>query len=137
MMMIGSNVDYVRSGGMRNVPVTKAVEHLYMRLLLNFQGAYSWPHVLRPLTRHVGGATPASVASRPSILMKDPCLADCEKKGNLLGKRMGSRPLREENVEFGKPLRRYRLKRNGKILQAFFCRVLYTVWALFSLFRYR
>ncbi|GBO39871.1 hypothetical protein AVEN_153242-1 [Araneus ventricosus] len=29
MMMIGSSVDYVRSGGMRNVPVTKAVEHLY------------------------------------------------------------------------------------------------------------
>ncbi|GBM84831.1 hypothetical protein AVEN_189679-1 [Araneus ventricosus] len=28
MMMIGSSVDYVRSGGMRNVPVTKAVEHL-------------------------------------------------------------------------------------------------------------
>ncbi|GBM09536.1 hypothetical protein AVEN_211200-1, partial [Araneus ventricosus] len=29
MMMIGSSADYVRSGGMRNVPVTKAVEHLY------------------------------------------------------------------------------------------------------------
>ncbi|GBN87438.1 hypothetical protein AVEN_230517-1 [Araneus ventricosus] len=29
MMMIGPSVDYVRSGGMRNVPVTKAVEHLY------------------------------------------------------------------------------------------------------------
>ncbi|GBL78343.1 hypothetical protein AVEN_42870-1 [Araneus ventricosus] len=29
MMKIGSNVHYVRSGGMRNVPVTKAVEHLY------------------------------------------------------------------------------------------------------------
>ncbi|GBM70648.1 hypothetical protein AVEN_206869-1 [Araneus ventricosus] len=29
MMMIGSSVDYVRSGGMRNVPVTKAVENLY------------------------------------------------------------------------------------------------------------
>ncbi|GBM61551.1 hypothetical protein AVEN_129193-1 [Araneus ventricosus] len=28
-MMIGSSVDYVRSGGMRNVPITKAVEHLY------------------------------------------------------------------------------------------------------------
>ncbi|GBM98713.1 hypothetical protein AVEN_117120-1 [Araneus ventricosus] len=28
MMTIGSSVDYVRSG-MRNVPVTKAVEHLY------------------------------------------------------------------------------------------------------------
>ncbi|GBN22308.1 hypothetical protein AVEN_220760-1 [Araneus ventricosus] len=27
--MIGSSVDYVRSGGMRNVPVMKAVEHLY------------------------------------------------------------------------------------------------------------
>ncbi|GBM27610.1 hypothetical protein AVEN_35270-1 [Araneus ventricosus] len=27
--MIGSSVDYVRSGGMRNVPVTKALEHLY------------------------------------------------------------------------------------------------------------
>ncbi|GBM37571.1 hypothetical protein AVEN_130709-1 [Araneus ventricosus] len=30
MMMIGSSVDYVRSGGMRKVPVTKAVEHLYV-----------------------------------------------------------------------------------------------------------
>ncbi|GBO36777.1 hypothetical protein AVEN_35436-1 [Araneus ventricosus] len=29
MMMIGSSVDYIRSSGMRNVPVTKAVEHLY------------------------------------------------------------------------------------------------------------
>ncbi|GBN68183.1 hypothetical protein AVEN_251322-1, partial [Araneus ventricosus] len=29
MMKMGSSVDYVRSGGMRNVPVTKAVEHLY------------------------------------------------------------------------------------------------------------
>ncbi|GBL88932.1 hypothetical protein AVEN_159022-1 [Araneus ventricosus] len=29
MMKIGSSVDYVRSGGMRNAPVTKAVEHLY------------------------------------------------------------------------------------------------------------
>ncbi|GBM16042.1 hypothetical protein AVEN_108621-1 [Araneus ventricosus] len=29
MMKIGSSVDYVKSGGMRNVPVTKAVEHLY------------------------------------------------------------------------------------------------------------
>ncbi|GBM83007.1 hypothetical protein AVEN_72123-1 [Araneus ventricosus] len=29
MMKIGSSVDYVRSGGMRNVPVTKAVAHLY------------------------------------------------------------------------------------------------------------
>ncbi|GBM35184.1 hypothetical protein AVEN_189936-1 [Araneus ventricosus] len=27
--MIGSSVYYVRSGGMRNVPVTKALEHLY------------------------------------------------------------------------------------------------------------
>ncbi|GBN99647.1 hypothetical protein AVEN_49594-1, partial [Araneus ventricosus] len=38
----------VRSDGMRNVPVTKAVS-ISMRLLLNFQGAYSWPHVLRTL----------------------------------------------------------------------------------------
>ncbi|GBM09890.1 hypothetical protein AVEN_241215-1 [Araneus ventricosus] len=29
MMKFGSRVDYVKSGGMRNVPVTKAVEHLY------------------------------------------------------------------------------------------------------------
>ncbi|GBM90978.1 hypothetical protein AVEN_128982-1, partial [Araneus ventricosus] len=28
-MKIECSVDYVRSGGMRNVPVTKAVEHLY------------------------------------------------------------------------------------------------------------
>ncbi|GBN40518.1 hypothetical protein AVEN_125491-1 [Araneus ventricosus] len=27
--MIGSSVDYVRSGGMRNVAVTKELEHLY------------------------------------------------------------------------------------------------------------
>ncbi|GBM50743.1 hypothetical protein AVEN_144166-1 [Araneus ventricosus] len=42
MTKIGCSVDYVRSGGMRNVPVTKAVS-ICMRLLLNFQGAYSWP----------------------------------------------------------------------------------------------
>ncbi|GBN47716.1 hypothetical protein AVEN_126570-1, partial [Araneus ventricosus] len=53
MMMIGSSVDYVRSGGMRNGPVTKAVEHLYATPV-NFQSAYSWPHVLRTFTRHVG-----------------------------------------------------------------------------------
>ncbi|GBL83385.1 hypothetical protein AVEN_110692-1 [Araneus ventricosus] len=53
MMKIGCSVDYVRSGGMRNVPVTKAVS-ICMRLLINFQGAYSWPHVLRTLTHHVG-----------------------------------------------------------------------------------
>ncbi|GBN12426.1 Choline kinase alpha [Araneus ventricosus] len=44
----------IRSGDMRNVPVTKAVS-ICMRLPLNFQGAYSWPHVLSTLTRHVGG----------------------------------------------------------------------------------
>ncbi|GBN24704.1 Tigger transposable element-derived protein 4 [Araneus ventricosus] len=32
MMMIGSSEDFVRSGGMRNVPVTKAVEHLVRTL---------------------------------------------------------------------------------------------------------
>ncbi|GBM58099.1 hypothetical protein AVEN_164285-1 [Araneus ventricosus] len=50
MMMIGSSVDYVRSGGMRNVPVTKAVEHLYATTV-KFSGcvilascpAYSYP----------------------------------------------------------------------------------------------
>ncbi|GBN18535.1 hypothetical protein AVEN_112498-1 [Araneus ventricosus] len=30
MMKIGSSADYVRSGGMRNVPVAKAVEHVYV-----------------------------------------------------------------------------------------------------------
>ncbi|GBN33977.1 hypothetical protein AVEN_239461-1 [Araneus ventricosus] len=29
MMIIGSSVDYVRSGGLRNVPVMEAVEHLH------------------------------------------------------------------------------------------------------------
>ncbi|GBN41143.1 hypothetical protein AVEN_192773-1 [Araneus ventricosus] len=50
MMMIGSSVDYVRSGGMRNVPVTKAVEHLYAATtkfsgcgLLASRPAYSYP----------------------------------------------------------------------------------------------
>ncbi|GBM77227.1 Cytochrome P450 2J3 [Araneus ventricosus] len=50
MMIIGSSVDYVRSGGMRNVPVTKAVEHLYATTA-KFSGcvnlasrpAYSYP----------------------------------------------------------------------------------------------
>ncbi|GBM74296.1 hypothetical protein AVEN_20303-1 [Araneus ventricosus] len=55
MMKIGCSVDYVRSGGMRNVSVTKAVS-ICRRLLLNFQGACSWPHVLLTLTRHVGYA---------------------------------------------------------------------------------
>ncbi|GBN05016.1 hypothetical protein AVEN_164094-1 [Araneus ventricosus] len=48
--MIGSSVDYVRSGGMRNVPVTKAVEHLYATtakfsgcVLLSSRPAYSYP----------------------------------------------------------------------------------------------
>ncbi|GBM53305.1 hypothetical protein AVEN_219246-1, partial [Araneus ventricosus] len=50
--MIGSSVDYVRSGGMRNVPVTNAVEHLYATTD-KFSG-WSWPHVLRTLTHHVG-----------------------------------------------------------------------------------
>ncbi|GBM05580.1 hypothetical protein AVEN_159635-1, partial [Araneus ventricosus] len=53
MMKIGCSVDYVRSGGMRNVPATKAVEHLYATTA-KFSDAYSWPHVLRTLTRHVG-----------------------------------------------------------------------------------
>ncbi|GBM38218.1 hypothetical protein AVEN_8280-1 [Araneus ventricosus] len=50
MMMIGSSVDYVRSGGMRNVPVTKAVEHLYATtakfsgcVILASRPAYSYP----------------------------------------------------------------------------------------------
>ncbi|GBL96817.1 hypothetical protein AVEN_118942-1 [Araneus ventricosus] len=48
--MIGSSVDYVRSGGMRNVPVTKAVEHLYATtikfsacVILASRPAYSYP----------------------------------------------------------------------------------------------
>ncbi|GBN79047.1 hypothetical protein AVEN_230157-1 [Araneus ventricosus] len=53
MMMIGSSVDYVRSAGMRNVPVTKAVEHLYATTA-KFSGCVLLPHVLRTLTRHVG-----------------------------------------------------------------------------------
>ncbi|GBL92187.1 hypothetical protein AVEN_91524-1 [Araneus ventricosus] len=50
MMMIGSSVDYVRSRGMRNAPVTKAVEHLYAInakfsgcVLLASRPAYSYP----------------------------------------------------------------------------------------------
>ncbi|GBN01439.1 hypothetical protein AVEN_62973-1 [Araneus ventricosus] len=49
MMMIGSSVDYVRSGGMRNVPVRKEVEHLYATtakfsgcVLLASRPAYSY-----------------------------------------------------------------------------------------------
>ncbi|GBN80810.1 hypothetical protein AVEN_32821-1, partial [Araneus ventricosus] len=52
IMKIGSSV-IVSSGGMRNVPVTKAVS-ICIGLLLNYQDAYSWTHVLRTLTRHVG-----------------------------------------------------------------------------------
>ncbi|GBM36103.1 hypothetical protein AVEN_179099-1 [Araneus ventricosus] len=50
MMMIGSIVDYVRSGDMRNVPVTKAVEHLYATtakfsvcVILASRPEYSYP----------------------------------------------------------------------------------------------
>ncbi|GBO28205.1 hypothetical protein AVEN_217618-1, partial [Araneus ventricosus] len=32
MMKIGSSSEHVRSGGMRNVPITKAVEHLYVTI---------------------------------------------------------------------------------------------------------
>ncbi|GBM71037.1 hypothetical protein AVEN_272383-1 [Araneus ventricosus] len=35
-----------------------------MRLLLNFQAAYSWPHVLRTLTRHVGSVDSIAFQSR-------------------------------------------------------------------------
>ncbi|GBN78910.1 hypothetical protein AVEN_223556-1 [Araneus ventricosus] len=45
MMQIGSRVDYVRSGGMRSVPVMKAVEHLYATTAKFSGRAYSWPHV--------------------------------------------------------------------------------------------
>ncbi|GBN89544.1 Sodium-dependent low-affinity dicarboxylate transporter 1 [Araneus ventricosus] len=48
--MIGSSVDYVRSGGMMNVSVTKALEHLYATtaefsgcVLLASRPAYSYP----------------------------------------------------------------------------------------------
>ncbi|GBN06682.1 hypothetical protein AVEN_76857-1 [Araneus ventricosus] len=59
MMMIGSSVDYVRSGGMRNVPFTKTVEHLYATtakfsgsVLLASCPAYSYPPRRRiPLPR--------------------------------------------------------------------------------------
>ncbi|GBO30216.1 hypothetical protein AVEN_39288-1 [Araneus ventricosus] len=53
MMMIGSSVDYVRSGGMRNVPVTKAMEHLYATTA-KFSGCVLSASRLRTLTRHVG-----------------------------------------------------------------------------------
>ncbi|GBM61331.1 hypothetical protein AVEN_9600-1 [Araneus ventricosus] len=50
MMKIGSSVDYVRNGGMRNVPVTKAMENLYAItakfsgcVLLTSRAAYSYP----------------------------------------------------------------------------------------------
>ncbi|GBM82060.1 hypothetical protein AVEN_224078-1 [Araneus ventricosus] len=50
MMMIGSSVNYVRTGGMRNIPVTKAVEHLYATtakfsgcVILASRPAYSYP----------------------------------------------------------------------------------------------
>ncbi|GBL79026.1 hypothetical protein AVEN_48980-1 [Araneus ventricosus] len=50
VMKIGCSVDYVRSGGMRNVPVTKAVEHLYATtakfsgcVLLASRPVYSYP----------------------------------------------------------------------------------------------
>ncbi|GBM31251.1 hypothetical protein AVEN_223449-1 [Araneus ventricosus] len=50
MMMIESSVDYIRSGGMKNVPVTKAVEHLYATtakfsgcVILASRPVYSYP----------------------------------------------------------------------------------------------
>ncbi|GBL91806.1 hypothetical protein AVEN_172734-1 [Araneus ventricosus] len=56
--MIGSSVDYVRSGGMRNVPVTKAVEHLYATtakfsgcVLLASRPSYSYPPRRAPHTK--------------------------------------------------------------------------------------
>ncbi|GBN03588.1 hypothetical protein AVEN_167873-1 [Araneus ventricosus] len=60
--MIGSSVDYARSGGMRNVPVTKAVEHLYATtakfsgcVLLASRLAYFYPARRRPvLMQHEG-----------------------------------------------------------------------------------
>ncbi|GBM99098.1 hypothetical protein AVEN_86283-1 [Araneus ventricosus] len=52
MIKIGSSVN-CKEWWHENVPVTKAVSFC-MRLLLNFQGAYSWPHILRTLTCHVG-----------------------------------------------------------------------------------
>ncbi|GBL89178.1 hypothetical protein AVEN_255291-1 [Araneus ventricosus] len=75
MIMIGSSVDYVRSGGMRNVPVTKAVEHLYATtakfsecVLSASRPAYSYP------PRRLAGAIFANV-----ILMTTVCgwLAIC------------------------------------------------------------
>ncbi|GBO33387.1 hypothetical protein AVEN_221780-1 [Araneus ventricosus] len=63
MMMIGSSVDYVRSGGTRKVPVTKAVEHLYAtsakfsgRVRLAFCPTYSYPP-----RRHVYAAPPPTL----------------------------------------------------------------------------
>ncbi|GBM30215.1 hypothetical protein AVEN_165814-1 [Araneus ventricosus] len=57
MIMIGSSVDHVRSGGMRNVPVTKAVEHLYATtakfsgcVLLASRPAFSYPPRRLPLS---------------------------------------------------------------------------------------
>ena len=50
MMKITSSVDYVRSGGMRTVKVTKALEHLYVTtakfsgcILLDSGSMYSYP----------------------------------------------------------------------------------------------
>ncbi|GBN13525.1 hypothetical protein AVEN_1117-1 [Araneus ventricosus] len=66
MMMIGSSVDYVRSGGMRNVPVTKAVEHSYATtakfsgcVLLASRPAYSYPP-RRCFLDHSGGKNGAT-----------------------------------------------------------------------------
>ncbi|GBL90897.1 hypothetical protein AVEN_28001-1 [Araneus ventricosus] len=64
MMMIGSSVDYVRSGGMRNVSVTKALEHLYATtakfsgcVILATRPAYSYPNVGVKISSHLEGET--------------------------------------------------------------------------------
>ncbi|GBN28676.1 hypothetical protein AVEN_128539-1 [Araneus ventricosus] len=72
--MIGSSVDYVRSGGMRNVPVTKAVEHLYVTtakfsgcVILASRPAYSYLPRRLQVKHKCGPVSPESLPGRQNI----------------------------------------------------------------------
>ncbi|GBN29538.1 hypothetical protein AVEN_78187-1 [Araneus ventricosus] len=77
--MIGFSVDYVRSGGMRNVPVTKTVEHLYTTtakfsgcVLLASRPAYSYPPHRAHIHLRVEGFTNHSRAVRRNYFHDKP-----------------------------------------------------------------
>ncbi|GBN99129.1 hypothetical protein AVEN_239003-1 [Araneus ventricosus] len=99
MMMIGSSVDYVRSGGMRNVPVTKAVEHLYattakfsLCVLLASRPAYS-----DPPRRRRSGAEQRRISRflKVTVLFLEQQREGCFKTGYDLGEMLPIRSSRQ------------------------------------------